>query len=165
MKTSLFLLFTIALILGSNAAIAKNMNFTAIESEPTLNKTSNIVSSNPASIEPITVKSRAELLKSNGKRIKLIGYYVSQSWNPGTASNTIDFKGRYNASQIILEDGEVISIFPSGHKQSLRSADEVNKYKGKLIEAIGVVKPKTKSADRPQAPEFFIDLKELKLVK
>ena len=81
------------------------------------------------------------------------------------ASNTFEFKGIYNAAQIILQDGTLISIFPPGQKQSLRSADEVNKYKGKIVEAIGVVNLDTKSVDRPKSPEFFIDLKELKLVK
>jgi hypothetical protein len=166
--SSLFLLLTTTLIFASDLAIAKStieVKIVLSESKLTQNKILNITAGNPAAIELSTVKNRTDLLQSNGRLIKLIGYYVSQSWNPGMASNTFDFKGIYNVSQIVLEDGTLISIFPHGQKQSLRFADEVNKCKGKIVEAIGVVKSDTKSADRSKSPEFFIDLKELKLVK
>ena len=156
----LFLLLTTILIFPSDLAIAKS-TIVFFESEPTQNKILNIVAGDPGSIELSIVKNRTDLMQSIGKRVKLVGYYVSQSWNPGMASNTFEFKGIYNASQIILEDGTVISIFPSGQKQSLRSVDEVNKYKGKIVQAMGVIK----SDNRLKSSEFFIDLKKLKLLK
>ena len=166
MNISFFLLFIS--ILPSSLAISKSTIATStVFSEPELtqNKSLNVVADNPAVIELRTIKNGTDLLQSNGKRIKLIGYYISQSWNPGMASNTFEFKGLYNASQIVLEDGTVVSIFPPSQKQSLRSTDEVNKYKGKIVEAIGVVNVETKSVNLPKFPQFFIDLKELKMVE
>jgi hypothetical protein len=66
------------------------------------------------------VEKRADLIRLNGQRIKLIGRYTSTSWKPNPQSTGIPgFTGLYTQSQIVLEDDTKVSIFPSWNKQSL----------------------------------------------
>jgi hypothetical protein len=110
------------------------------------------------------VKNRADLMRLSGKQVKIVGYYTSQSSQPGIDANTIGFKGAYIKSQIVLEDGTVVHIFPSWLKQSLRSSDEAAKYTGQIAEATGIIKFEAASGSSAIPRESFIELKELKLV-
>jgi hypothetical protein len=86
------------------------------------------------------VKNRVDLIRLNGKKVKIVGKYTSKSHKPSpTQTGIINFQGLYIKSQIVLEDGTIVSIFPSWNKQSLRSASEVKKYQGQIVEAIGMV--------------------------
>ncbi|MBW4599692.1 MAG: hypothetical protein KME29_08760 [Calothrix sp. FI2-JRJ7] len=107
------------------------------------------------------VRNREDLARSNGKKVKFVGYYISQSSKPKFPGNP-NFKGVYIKSQIVLEDGTIVHIFPSWNKQSLRSPSEAEKYKGKIVEAIGVAEFEITSRINPQIRESFINLEELK---
>jgi hypothetical protein len=107
------------------------------------------------------VRNREDLASLNGKKVKLVGYYTSQSSKPTVTGNP-DFKGVYIKSQIVLEDGTVVHIFPSWNKQSLRSPLEVEKYKGKIVQGIGVVEFEVVSRINSQTRESFINLEEFK---
>jgi hypothetical protein len=112
------------------------------------------------------VKNHVDLIRLNGKKVKLVGYYTSQSRKPSpTQTGIINFKGLYIKSQIVLEDGIIISIFPSGNKESLRSASEADKYRGQIVEAIGVVAFEATSNINYKARESFINLEKLQAVK
>jgi hypothetical protein len=80
------------------------------------------------------VKNRADLIRLSGKKVKLVGHYTAKIWktSPSTTGNP-DFRGLYIKSQIVLEDGTEVSIFPSWNKQSLRSKRSISrlKYDGK----------------------------------
>jgi hypothetical protein len=108
------------------------------------------------------VKNRTDLMRLSGKRVKVVGYYTSQARNPGSTANTIEFQGMYIRSQIVLEDGTVISIFPSWLKQSLRSAEEATKYTGKIVEVSGKVEFEATSRIDTKTRESFIELQSLK---
>jgi hypothetical protein len=101
------------------------------------------------------------LASLNGKKVKLIGYYTSQSSKPTFTGNP-DFQGVYIKSQIVLEDGTVVHIFPSWNKQSLRSPLEAQKYKGKILQAIGVIEFEVASSINSQTRESFINLEKFK---
>lgn len=107
------------------------------------------------------VRNREDLASLNGKKVKLIGYYTSQSSKPTVAGNP-DFQGVYIKSQIVLEDGTVVHIFPSWNKQSLRSPLEAKKYKSKILQAIGVIEFEVASSINSQTRESFINLEEFK---
>jgi hypothetical protein len=107
------------------------------------------------------VRNREDLAGLNGKKVKLVGYYTSQSSKPTVTGNP-DFQGVYIKSQIVLEDGTVVHIFPSWNKQSLRSPLEAQKYKGKIVQGIGVVEFEVASSINSQTRESFIYLKEFK---
>ncbi|BAZ37484.1 hypothetical protein NIES4101_34070 [Calothrix sp. NIES-4101] len=107
------------------------------------------------------VRNRGDLASLNGKKVKLVGYYTSQSSKPTVTGNP-DFQGVYIKSQIVLEDGTVVHIFPSWNKQSLRSPSEVQKYKGKIVQGIGVVEFEVASKINSQTRESFINLEEFK---
>jgi hypothetical protein len=107
------------------------------------------------------VRNREDLASLNGKKVKLVGYYTSQSSKPTVTGNP-DFQGVYIKSQIVLEDGTVVNIFPSWNKQSLRSPSEVQKYKGKIVQGIGVVEFEVASSINFQTRESFINLEEFK---
>ncbi|MBD2355152.1 hypothetical protein H6G41_11060 [Tolypothrix sp. FACHB-123] len=111
------------------------------------------------------VQKRADLIRLNGQRVKLIGLYTSQSWKPNPQNTGIvGFSGLYTKSQIVLEDDTKVSIFPSWNKQSLRSPDEVEKYNNQIVEAIGVVHFEAKPVPNFRTSESFIDLTQLMLV-
>jgi hypothetical protein len=110
------------------------------------------------------VQNRADLIRLNGQRVKLIGRYTSTSWKPNPQSTGIPgFSGLYIQSQIVLEDDTKVSIFPSWNKQSLRSPDEVEKYNHQIVEAIGVVQFEAKLLPNSRTSESFIDLTQLNL--
>ena len=93
-----------------------------------------------------------------------MGYYVSQTTkaDPQTANN-FGFTGEHRTSQIVLEDGTIVSIFPIGDKQFLRSAEEVSQYQGKIIEAVGVVDFNSETNKNPagSSSSFFIKIEKL----
>jgi hypothetical protein len=69
-----------------------------------------------ASMEELKiVRNREDLASLNSKKVKLVGYYTSQSSKPTVTGNP-DFQGVYIKSQIVLEDGTVVHIFPSWNK-------------------------------------------------
>lgn len=107
------------------------------------------------------VRNREGLARLNGKKVKLVGYYMSQSSKPRFPGNP-NFKGDYIKSQIVLEDGTIVHIFPSWNKQSLRSPSEAEKYRGKIVEAIGAIQFEITSSINLQIKESFINLEELK---
>lgn len=108
-----------------------------------------------------TVRNREDLTHCKGKKVKLVGYYTSQSSQPKVTGNP-DFQGVYIKSQIVLEDGTVVNIFPSWNKQSLRPALEAENYKGKIVEAIGIVEVEATFTINSPTKESFINLEELK---
>jgi hypothetical protein len=115
-----------------------------------------------ASMEELKiVRNREDLASLNGKKVKLVGYYTSQSSKPTVTGNP-DFQGVYIKSQIVLEDGTVVHIFPSWNKQSLRSPLEAQKYKSKIVQGIGVVEFEVVSIINSQTRESFINLEEFK---
>ncbi|MEA5572837.1 hypothetical protein [Calothrix sp. UHCC 0171] len=114
-----------------------------------------------ASMEELKiVKNREDLAALSGKKVKLVGYYTSQSSKPQVTGNP-GFRGVYIKSQIVLEDGTVIHIFPSWNKQSLRSPSEVENHQGKIVTAIGIVEYTAISRINSQTRESFINLEEL----
>jgi hypothetical protein len=110
------------------------------------------------------VKDRNSLIRLKGQKARLVGYYVSQTKkaDPRTA-NTFGFTGEYRTSQIVLEDGTIVSVFPVGNKQFLRSAEEVVRYRGKIIEALGIVDFTAEPKENPAgySSSFFINLEKL----
>jgi hypothetical protein len=110
------------------------------------------------------VKDRNSLIRLKGQKARLVGYYVSQTRkvDPAT-SNTGRFTGEYRSSQIVLEDGTIVSVFPVGDKRSSRSAEEVVRYRGKIIEAVGVVDFNSEPKENPAgySSSFFINLEKL----
>ncbi|WP_082127420.1 hypothetical protein [Calothrix sp. 336/3] len=107
------------------------------------------------------VRNREDLMGLSGKKVKLVGYYTSQSYKPQVTGNP-DFQGVYIKSQIVLEDGTVVNIFPSWNKQSLRSPSEAQKYTGKIVQGIGVVEfEATSRMINSQIRESVIYLEEL----
>ena len=110
------------------------------------------------------VKDRNSLIRLKGQKARLVGYYVSQTKksDPRTA-NTFGFTGEYRSSQIVLEDGTIVSVFPVGDKRSSRSAEEVVRYRGKIIEAVGVVDFNSEPKENPAgySSSFFINLEKL----
>jgi hypothetical protein len=112
------------------------------------------------------VKNRVDLIRLNGKKVKIVGKYTSKSHKPSpTQTGIINFQGLYIKSQIVLEDGTVISIFPSWNKQCLRSASEVEKYQGQIVEAIGMVEFEATSSINSKIRESFINLEKLQAAK
>ncbi|WP_427157393.1 hypothetical protein ACQFX9_17915 [Aliinostoc sp. HNIBRCY26] len=110
------------------------------------------------------VKKRADLIRFNGQKVKLIGRYTSKAWKPDPRFTGIpDFQGMYIKSQIVLEDGTLVSVFPSWNKQSLRSPDEAEDYNQKNVTAIGVVKFAAKPYPTAPTSESFINLVQLRL--
>ncbi|MFN6568619.1 hypothetical protein [Dendronalium sp. ChiSLP03b] len=110
------------------------------------------------------VKKRADLIRLNDQRVKLIGRYTSTTWKPDPQLTGIPgFQGLYTRSQIVLEDDTKVNIFPSWNKQSLRSPDEVEKYNHQIVEAIGVVQFEVTPFPNSQTRESFIDLGQLRL--
>lgn len=110
------------------------------------------------------VQKRADLIRLNGQSVKLIGRYTSTTWKPNPQTTGIPgFKGLYTQSQIVLEDGTKVSIFPSWNKQSLRSPDEVEKYNLQIVEAIGVVHFEATPTPNSRTSESFINLTQLNL--
>jgi len=132
---------------------------------PTQSQVPKVMRGNTSIRELGVVRNRIDLLRLSGKHVKLVGYYTSQAWKPGINANTIEFQGTYIQSQIVLEDGTVIRIFPSWLKQSLRSSDEVAKYQGKIVEASGTIEFEAVSEISSKNRESFINLQELKIVK
>ncbi len=132
--------------------------------EPTLFQVINTTAEDTAKPKLSLVKNRVDLIRLSGQEVKLVGYYVSQSWKPGINANTVEFKGEYTVSQIVLEDGTLVSIFPPGQKQSLRSSDEVNKHLGRIVEAIGIIEFKETSSNNPRSMSF-INLKTIKTIQ
>ncbi|WP_041739387.1 hypothetical protein [Calothrix sp. PCC 6303] len=137
---------------------------------PTILSCSLLIASKPSNsqipkeasmVELKIVRNREDLASLNGKKVKLVGYYTSQSSKPTVTGNP-DFKGVYIKSQIVLEDGTVVHIFPSWNKQSLRSPLEMQKYKGKIVQGIGVVEFEVASSINSQTRESFINLEEFK---
>lgn len=110
------------------------------------------------------VKDRISLIRLKGQKVRLVGYYVSQTTkaDPQTANN-VGFTGEHRTSQIVLEDGTIVSVFPIGDKQFLRPAEEVSQYQGKIIEAVGVVdfNSETKKNTAGSLPSFFIKLERI----
>jgi hypothetical protein len=133
--------------------------------EPTQAQVLNITAGSASANKLSIVKNRIDLMRLSGQEVKLVGYYVSQSWKPGINANTVEFKGEYHVSQIVLEDGTSISIFPPGQKQSLRSSDEATTYQGKIVEAIGMIKFEEMSDKNSRSGGSFINLRQLKLVR
>jgi hypothetical protein len=110
------------------------------------------------------VKDRNSLIRLKGQKARLVGYYVSQTRkvDPAT-SNTGRFTGEYRSSQIVLEDGTIVSVFPVGDKRSSRSAEEVVRYRGEIIKAVGVVDFNSEPKENPAgySSSFFINLEKL----
>jgi hypothetical protein len=132
-----------------------------IVSEPSHSKPPKLNNRSTSMNQLEVVKNRADLARLSGKKVKLVGYYTSQSEQPKVTGNP-DFKGVYIKSQIVLEDGTVVHIFPSWNKQSLRSASEVENYQGKIVEATGIIEFAATSSVNSQIRESFINLEELK---
>lgn len=135
-----------------------------VEVKPTHSKVAQLTNSETSTPELETVKNSADLIRLNGQRVKLIGRYISKSWKPNPALTGIpDFPGLYIKSQIVLEDGTEVSIFPSWHKQSLRSPEEAEQYNNHIVKAIGVVQFAATPTPNSPTRESFIDLEQLKL--
>jgi hypothetical protein len=91
-------------------------------------------------------KTKADLLKfidssastKGDRRVQIVGkYVVTNTWNPGINSNTVEFKGTYQQAGIELLDGTLVPLIPPSNKLSLRSADEVKTYSGKFVKVVG----------------------------
>jgi hypothetical protein len=91
-------------------------------------------------------KNKADLLKfidssastKGDRRVQIVGkYVVTHTWDPGINSNTIEFKGTYQQAGIELVDGTLVPLIQPYNKLSLRSADEVKTYSGKLVKVVG----------------------------
>ena len=132
--------------------------------EPTRSDIPKITIEDTATRELGIVKNRTDLMQLSGKRVRVIGYYTSQTRNPGATANTAEYDGTYIRAQIVLEDGAVVSIFPSWLKQSLRSVDEATKYTGKIVEVSGKVEFEAGSRIDTKKRESFIELQSLKSI-
>ncbi|MCF2148861.1 hypothetical protein IQ276_021015 [Desmonostoc muscorum LEGE 12446] len=109
------------------------------------------------------VKTRADLVRLNGQKVKLIGRYISRSWKPDPKFTGIPgFQGLYIKAHIILEDGVEVNIFPSWNKQSLRSPEEAEEYNHQMVEAVGVVQFEATLTPNSQIRESFINLAQLR---
>jgi hypothetical protein len=91
-------------------------------------------------------KTKIDLLKlldnfarsKDDRRVQIVGkYVVTNTWNPGINSNTVEFKGTYQQASIELLDGTLVPLIPPSNKLSLRSADEVKTYSGKFVKVVG----------------------------
>jgi hypothetical protein len=110
------------------------------------------------------VKTRGDLVRLNGEKVKLIGRYISRTWKPdGKFTGIPGFQGIYIKALIILEDGMEVSIFPSWNKQSLRSPEETEKYNHQMVEAVGVVQFEGTLTPNSQIRESYINLTQLGL--
>jgi hypothetical protein len=88
-----------------------------------------------------TVRSKSDSIKFLDLRVRVIGKYqveVSKP-DPGSTGNP-NFQGTYTRARIVLTDGTEIPIFPTYHKQSLRSPEEVKIYAGKIVSVVGQIK-------------------------
>ncbi|UKO98055.1 hypothetical protein [Nostoc sp. UHCC 0870] len=129
------------------------------EIKPTQSKVPQLSNAESVSDKLEIVKKRADLIRLNGQKVKLIGLYKSKTWKPDPRFTGIpDFPGLYTKSQIVLEDRTEVSIFPSWNKQSLRSPDEVEKYNNQIVAAIGVVQFEAALYPNSQTRESFINL-------
>ncbi|MEA5566870.1 hypothetical protein [Anabaena sp. UHCC 0399] len=130
--------------------------------KPTQSKVPQLSNEESPSYKLEIVKNRGDLIRLNGQRVKLIGRYTSKTWKPDPRFTGIaDFQGLYTKSQIVLEDGTEVSIFPSWNKQSLRSPDEVEKYNNQMVAAMGVVQFEATLYPNSQTRESFINLVEM----
>lgn len=110
------------------------------------------------------VKNRADLIRWHGQEVELIGRYTAKTWKPDPRLTGIaNFQGLYVKSQIELEDGTLVNIFPSWNKQSLRSPDEAEDYEQKVVSAIGVVQVDAKPSANATSSESLINLVKLRL--
>ncbi|CAN1209335.1 hypothetical protein TUMEXPCC7403_03865 [Tumidithrix helvetica PCC 7403] len=86
------------------------------------------------------VKNKADLIRLNTQRVRLIGRYISRSSPAPEYSNSISRKPvPYIRANIVLADGTEVSIFSPYLKQSLRSPTEVKEFEGKTVEAVGQI--------------------------
>jgi hypothetical protein len=111
-------------------------------------------------------KTKTDLLKlldsttttKSDRRVQIVGkYVVTHTWNPGINSNTIEFKGTYQQAGIELVDGTLVPLIPPSNKLSLRSADEVKTYSGKIVKVVGRI------ALEPDSPGSKNSLKSVML--
>ncbi len=151
----------IAVGLSINISIMCSI-FTVVN--PAESKVSQLSNEETAGNELEIVKTRSDLIRLNGQKVKVIGRYVSRTWKPDPRfTGILGFQGLYVKAHILLEDGEEVSIFPSGNKQSLRSPDEAEEYNHQMVEAVGVVQFEATLTTNSQIRESFISLTQLKL--
>ncbi|MEE3718915.1 hypothetical protein V2H45_19405 [Tumidithrix elongata RA019] len=90
--------------------------------------------------ELAVVKSKADLIRLNTQRVRLIGRYISRSSPPPEYSGSNSISGQpvpHFRASILLNDGTEVPIFSPYLKQSLRSPAEVKEFEGKTVVAVG----------------------------
>jgi hypothetical protein len=94
-----------------------------------------------------TVRSKSDSIKFLDCRVRVIGKYKVETSKPNSGSTgDPNFQGTYTTASIVLTDGTEIPIFPTYHKQSLRSPEEVKIYAGKIVSVVGRI---NLQSDRP----------------
>jgi hypothetical protein len=96
-----------------------------------------------------TVRSKSDSIEFVNRRVRVIGRYRAETRKstPGSTGNP-NFQGTYTTASILLADGTEIPIFPTYHKQSLRSPEEVKIYTDKIVNIVGRIKLQS---DRPES--------------
>ena len=94
------------------------------------------------------VKTKADLLRSNNRRVQIIGKYVSTPRQKSTISNanTVDLitgkpvlQASYATVNIELADGTLVPLFSPLNKLSNRPAEEVKSFDGKFVSIVGLL--------------------------
>jgi hypothetical protein len=103
------------------------------------------------------VKTQADLVKFNDRRVQVIGKYIAHSRKPAIGNTgIIDFQGVYTTANIELADGTLVPLFPPDNKQSLRSAAEVQAYAGKTVSVVGKIEIKIDSRRSNAEPRSML---------
>lgn len=93
------------------------------------------------------VKTKADLQRSNDRRVQIIGKYVATPKQSPTAANAnvVDPAGKpilqasYATVSIELADGTKVPLFSPLNKLSNRPAEEVQSFDGKLVSIVGLL--------------------------
>jgi hypothetical protein len=94
------------------------------------------------------VKAKADLLRSNDRRVQIVGKYVSSPKQPPTAenANVVNpitgkpiLQASYTTVNIELADGTLVPLFSPLNKLSNRPAQEVHSFDGKLVRIVGLL--------------------------
>ena len=103
------------------------------------------------------VRTKADLVRFNDRRVQVIGKYIARSRKPAAGqTGIIGFQGEYRTANIELADGTLVPLFPPDNKQSLRSADEVRAYDGKTVSVVGKIQLQTDSRRSNTAPRSML---------